>query len=138
LYKPSIYEKLFLISFIAIIACYGCGKVDPIKAKALVVSLIQKIDSGKYNETSAYYTDEFNAGESLDARIEKYKALKDALGNVVSIQCISEKDTTDPNDRPIIQLMYRVKHTKLTSLEAYSVVSQNGDYKIEEQDVEKQ
>jgi hypothetical protein len=31
--------------------------------------------------------------------------------------------------------MYKVKHTKLTSLEAYSVVSQNGDYKVEQQDI---
>ena len=131
-------KKLFFISGIAIITCYGCGHVDQPKAKALVVSLIQKIDSGKYNETSKYYTDEFNAGESLDARMAKYKELQEAFGNVVSIECISAKDSTDPTDRPIVQLMYRVKHTKLTSLEAYSVVSQNGDYKVEEQDVKKE
>src|ERR1700743_2005251 len=118
---------LFILAAIVLFCC-SCGKVNSDKAKALVVSLIQKTDSGKYNETSAYYTDEFNAGESLDARIEKYKELKDAFGNVVSIQCISEKDSTDPDDRPIVQLLYRVKHTKLTSLEAYSVVSQNGSY----------
>jgi hypothetical protein len=131
-------KKLFVVITVVVMACSGCGKVEPNKAKALVVSLIQKIDSGKYDETSAYYTDEFNAGESLDARIEKYKKLKDAFGDVQSIDCISEKDSTDPTDRPIVQLQYRVKHTKLTSLEAYSVVSQNGDYKVESQDVEKQ
>jgi hypothetical protein len=131
-------KKLFVGITVAIIACSGCGKVEPNKAKALVVSLIQKIDSGKYDQTSAYYTDEFNAGESLDVRVEKYKELKEAFGNVQTIDCISEKDSTDPDDRPIIKLKYRVKHTKLTSLEAYSVVSQNGDYKVEQQDVEKQ
>jgi len=131
-------KKLFIVLCIVCVATWGCGHVDQTKAKALVVSLIQKIDSDKYDETSAYYTDEFNAGESLSVRIAKYKELQDAFGNVVSMQCISIKDSTDPDDRPIVKLMYRVKHTKLTSLEAYSVVSQNGDYKIEEQDVNKE
>lgn len=131
-------KKLFILLAIAVTGFWGCGKVDLGKAKALVVSLIQKIDSGKYDETSAYYTDEFNQGESLDARIQKYEELKSAFGNVVSMQCISEKDSTDIFDRPIVQLVYRVKHTKLTSLEAYSVVSQDGDYKVEQQDIEKE
>jgi|SRR6185312_2947064 len=131
-------KKLFVVLCILCVATWGCGHVDQTKAKALVVSLIQKIDSGKYDETSAFYTDEFNAGESLSARIDKYKELKDAFGNVVSIKCISVKDSTDPDDRPIVKLMYLVKHTKLTSVEAYSVVSQNGDYKVEEQDVKKE
>lgn len=131
-------KKLFIALSILAITAWSCGRVDQTKAKALVTSLIQKIDSGKYNETSAYYTDEFNAGESLSARTQKYEELKDALGNVVSVQCISAKDSTDPDDRPIVQLIYKVKHTKLTTLEAYSVVSQNGEYKIEEQDIKKE
>ena len=57
-------KKLFVVLTIATIAFLGCGKVEPNKAKALVESLIHAIDSGKYDETSAYYTDEFNAGES--------------------------------------------------------------------------
>ncbi len=109
--------------------------VDQNRAKALVVSLIQKIDSSKYVETSKFYTDEFNAGESIDARAQKYKILKEAYGNVQSIECISAKDSTDIDDRPIVQLIYKVKHTKLTSLEAFSVVSQNGDYKVEQHDI---
>ena len=103
-----------------------------------MVSLIHTIDSGKYDQTSKFYTDEFNAGESLDARTQKYKQLKEAFGDVKSIEFVSEKDTTDPDDRPIIELIYKVKHTRMTSMEAYSVVSQNGDYKIESQDIKQE
>lgn len=131
-------KKLFVILSILCLATWGCGHVDQTKAKVLVESLIQKIDSGKYDQTSAYYTDEFNGGESLNMRAAKYQELKDAFGTVTSMQCISIKDSTDPDDRPIVKLIYRVKHTKLTSIEAYSVVSQNGDYKVEEQDVKKE
>jgi hypothetical protein len=131
-------KKLFVLLTVIAITCLSCGKVDNNKAKILVMSLIQKIDSGKYDETSDYYTDEFNAGESLNARIQKYKELKEAFGDVQSMECISVKDSTDLDDRPIVQLIYKVKHTKMTSLEAYTVVSQNGDYKIEQQDVKQE
>jgi hypothetical protein len=131
-------KKIFFVLTVATIAWMGCGKVEPNRAKALVVSLIHTIDSGKYDKTSAYYTDEFNSGESLKARIQKYKDLKEAFGAVESIQCVSEKDSTDMFDRPIIYLVYKVNHTKLTSIEVYSVVSQNGDYKVEQQDIRKE
>ncbi len=128
-------KKLFLLLPVIAIACFGCGKVDQSKAKVLVENLIHTIDSGDYANTNKFYTDEFNAGESIDVRSQKYKDLKDAFGNLTSLECISTKDSTDPEDRPIVMLMYKVKHTKMTSLEAYSVVSQNGDYKVESQDI---
>ncbi len=128
-------KKLFVLLTVFAIACFGCGKVDQGKAKTLVETLIHTIDSGDYAGTSKFYTDEFNAGESIDVRTQKYKDLKDAFGNFVSMECISVKDSTDPDDRPIVQLVYKVKHTKLTSLEAYTVVSQAGDYKVEQQDI---
>jgi len=128
-------KKLFVVLTVTTLAWMGCGKVDQNKAKALVENLIHIVDSGKYDKTSAYYTDEFNAGESIAVRIQKYKDLKDVFGDVQSMQCISVKDSTDPEDRPIVQFVYKVTHTKLTSLEAYSVVSQNGDYKVEQQDI---
>jgi hypothetical protein len=128
-------KKMFVVLAVVIIASMGCGKVDQTKAKTLVENLIHTIDSGDYAATSKFYTDEFNAGESLEVRTQKYKDLKDAFGNVQSMQCISVKDSTDPEDRPIVMFIYKIKHTKLTSLEAYSVVSQNGDYKVESQDI---
>ena len=51
------------------------------------------------------------------------------------MQCISAKDSTDPDDRPIVQLIYKVNHTKLPRWRHISVVSQNGDYKVEQQDI---
>jgi len=128
--------KKWFVPFIIIAICIlSCSKVEPNKAKALVELLIQKIDSGKYSETPNYYSEEFNNSESLDARAEKYKELKDANGDVQSMQCISEKASTDPDDRPTLELIYKVKHTKLTSLEAFTVVSQNGDLKVESHDI---
>lgn len=82
-------KKLFVILAIVAIGCLGCGKVDHSKAKALVIGLIQAEDSSKYDETSKYYTDEFNQGESVEARAQKYRQLNEAYGNVVSMQCIS-------------------------------------------------
>lgn len=131
-------KKLFVVASIIAIACSGCANVDQGKAKVLVQNLIRTIDSGDYAGTSKYYTEEFNAGESLDARTEKYKILKETFGDVVSMQCISVKDSTDPDDRPIVMLTYKINHSKLPSLEAFSVVSQNGDYKVEQHDIKQE
>jgi hypothetical protein len=70
-------KKLFVVLTIVTIACMGCGKVDQTKAKVLVENLIHTIDSGDYAATSKFYTDEFNAGESVEVRTQKYKDLKD-------------------------------------------------------------
>jgi hypothetical protein len=131
-------KKLFVLLAVFAITCFGCGKVDQGKAKILVQDLITTIDKGDYAGTSKFYTDEFNAGETIDARTQKYKELKEAFGNVKGMECISSKDSVDLEDRPIVQLIYRVKHTNMTSLEAYSVVSQNGDYKVEQQDIKQE
>ncbi len=128
-------KKLFVLLAVFAVTCFGCGKVDQSKAKTLVEDLMKTIDKGDYAATSKFYTDEFNAGESVDARTQKYKDLKDAFGDIQSSECIRTKDSTDADDRPIVQFIYKVKHTKLTSLEAYTVVLQNGDYKIEQQDI---
>ncbi len=130
-------KSIVLLAVIAI-TCFGCGKVDQGKAKTLVEGLITTIDKGDYANTSKFYTDEFNSGESPDIRTQKYKDLKDAFGNVTGMECISMKDSTDGEDRPIVKLIYRVKHSKMASLEAYSVVSQNGDYKVESQDIKQE
>lgn len=128
-------KKSIVLLAVFTITCFGCGKVDQGKAKTLVESLINTADKGDYAGTSKFYTDEFNGSESIDVRTQKYKDLKEAFGDVKSMECISVRDSTDGDDRPIVKLIYRVKHTKLTSLEAYSVVSQNGDYRVESQDV---
>ena len=128
-------KKLLVILSMVAIGCISCGKVDQGKAKVLVENLIRTIDSGDYAATSKFYSEEFNAGESLELRSAKYNTLKETFGDVQSMQCISVKDSTDPDDRPIVQLVYKVNHTKLPSLEAFSVVSQNGDYKVEQHDI---
>lgn len=135
LYKVYPMKKLFVVLSIVAIGCISCGHVDEGKAKVLVENLIRTIDSGDYAATSKFYSEEFNAGESLALRSEKYQTLREAFGSVQSMQCISVKDSTDQDDRPIVQLIYKVNHTKLPSIEAFSVVSQNGDYKVEQHDI---
>jgi hypothetical protein len=131
-------KKLIFIAAASILICAGCGKVDQNKAKTLVESLIHKIDSGAYSQTSNYYTEEFNASESVEARTEKYQKLKEATGSLVSLECTSVKTATDPDDRPIVELIYQVKFANITMLEAFSVVSQNGDLKVESHDIKQQ
>jgi hypothetical protein len=119
---------------------FGCSNykaIDHAKARALVESLIMKIDSGKYQEANALYTDEFNTGEPLANRIAKYAQLKEAMGNVQSMKCTFIRDSTTEDDWHCAVLIYQVKHTLLTSTEQYTVVSQGGNYKVSEQNIKK-
>ena len=123
------------LSFITVVLLFGCSAMthpDMAKSKAVVEALIQKENSGDYAGTSQYYTDEFNKSESIEARTDKFKRLHDALGDYKSMELIKERDTTDANDFPAVDIIYRVKHAKGNSIEEFTVISEAGTYKIEE------
>ena len=129
-------KKLCGVLILFLAAC--SANLDQYKAKALTDELIQKINSGAYNELSPYYTDELNEGEPIAARTEKFKKLKDVLGDVVSTQIVSEKDSTTQDETNCIILIYNVKHTKYTSREEFTVVKQGGSYKVSQQKIDKE
>lgn len=131
-------KKSFLFFIVLITGCFLAGyKVDPAKAKALIESLEQKIASGDYAGTAQYYGDVMNRSETTEQRVEKFKSLHDVLGDYQSMECISVKDTTDANDIPCLYLVYRIKHTKLTSIESFMVEVEEGQYKVEMHNINK-
>lgn len=112
-------------------ACHAITKINPQKAQALVQNLIKAENSSDYASISKYYTDDFNASEPIDARNAKFKELHNAFGDMTGMELISSKDTTDANDWPCAHIVYRVKHTKINSIEGFSVIWDKGDYKVE-------
>ena len=125
-------KKTLIVITAFVCGCSALVHPDQTKSKALVEALIQKENSGDYAGTSQYYTDEFNKSESIEARTDKFKRLHDALGDYKSMELVKVRDTTDANDFPAVDLIYRVKHTQLNSLEEFTVISEAGTYKVEE------
>jgi hypothetical protein len=123
------------LSFITVVLLFGCSAMthpDMAKSKAVVEALIQKENSGNYAGTSQYYTDDFNKSETPEARTDKFQKLHDALGDFTSAELLKASDSTDPNDFPCVELRYRVKHSKLNSIEEFTVIKEEGNLKVEQ------
>jgi hypothetical protein len=125
--------KKFAFIFALVLAA-GCS-IDQSKAKTAVEGLEQKLSTGDYAGTAPYFSDQMKVSETADQRVEKFKNLHDAVGDFVSMECISSKNATDPNDQPCVNLEYKVKHTKVTTTEDFTVVKEEGNYKISEYDI---
>jgi len=120
---------LIITAFIC--GCTSFKHPDIAQSKTVAEALIQKENSGDYAGTAQYYTDDFNKSEPLAARTEKFQKLHDALGDYVNAECVKSTDSTDLNDFPSVYLQYRVKHSKLTSLENFMVIREGGSLKVE-------
>ena len=124
-------KKLLLLLTLFVCGCAVFSKVNLKKAEAVVQKLIKAENNGDYQSTSQYYTDDFNHAEPLQARNAKFKELHDTFGDMTGVELISAKDTTDPSDWPCARIIYRVKHTRLNSVETFIVIWDKGHYKVE-------
>lgn len=120
-----------ILSTALICGCFAFGNLDHNKAKAAVEALIKAENTTDYKSTSQYYTDDFNSSETMDARTSKLEQMHDAFGDLTGMDLVTIKDTTDPNELKCVELIYKVKHTKLTSVEDFTVINDEGKYKVE-------
>jgi|SRR5581483_6661600 len=119
------------IPVLLICSCSSFKHPDINESKKVAEALIQKENSGDYSKMSQYYTDDFNKAESPEVRAGKFGTLHDALGDYQSAECIKAVDSTDLNDFPSVYLQYKVKHSKLTSVENFMVIREEGNLKVE-------
>jgi|GEM_PF-1281256 hypothetical protein len=123
-------KKILILFVILIAGCSWFKKLDPVKAKTVVEALEQKIGAGDYAGLSQYYSDEMNSSETTEQRADKFQKLHDAMGDFQSMECVYAKDSTDGNDINCVNLEYKVKHTKMTSVEDFIVIDAGTGYKV--------
>ena len=112
-------KKVAVILSLLISGCVSLGgKMDIAKAKTTVETLEQKINKGNYDSLSKFYSEQMNLSENDAQRIDKFKKLHDVEGDLVSTECTSAVNGTDPDDRSCVNLVYTVKYTKLTTTES--------------------
>ena len=122
-------KLILLISILSLWAC-STDKLDTEKGKAAVEILIRKIDREEYKDLSPLYSDDFNAGESLEARTEKFKKLRQALGEVQSLELTEAKNEAVPGDESKLTLTYKIKRSRISSVETFVVILEDGKYKV--------
>jgi hypothetical protein len=126
----------YLFFFVFILAC-NLGKIDELKARTMVESLINDLKNENYSSLDKYYASSFNESEPMQEKIAKFKRLKEATGPIKSYELISS-ELNQNSDRGVneLQLKYKVVCDKLTVQHNYLVINDEGDLKIIFQNIE--
>ena len=120
-------KKFAIVQYILVLSLVACSTVPTInEGKQVAETLIKEADKGNYEALSEYYTTEFNQGEPESLRVEKFKQLKEAFGDLQEIQMI---DSATVSEEGVI-LKFLVKHTKLNSIETFVVVKEENKSKV--------
>jgi hypothetical protein len=130
----KIFSYLFL--FVFILAC-NLGKIDELKARTMVESLINDLKNENYSSLDKYYASSFNESEPMKDKIAKFKRLKEATGPIKSYELISS-ELNQNSDRGVneLQLKYKVVCDKLTVQHNYLIINDEGHLKIIFQNIE--
>jgi len=133
--------KSIRIAFV-ILACvvlfFGCSApIDKKKAQSLVESLLMDLKNENYASLNSYYSASFNESETLEQKTEKFKRLKETMGGIRSFELISSKENHD-TDKGVneLELKYKVVCERVTVVETYLIISDEGDLKIIFQNIE--
>jgi hypothetical protein len=126
--------KIWLLFIVILIGC-SVGHINHAKAKALVETLEHKIGCGEFDDASNFYSGELNTSDLISKRREQLKNRHTLFGDLVSMECISVKDTVTAEDISCVNLAYRVHYANATCLELFTVVSEDSNYKISKHSV---
>src|SRR5579872_199677 len=123
--------KLFMIAVIfALVSCKG-EKPEIDKAKTAVEACLKAIDKGEYAKVKTeYYSTEFGSGETEEELSGKFKKLKEVTGDMQSFEVKESSLNEEPGEDAKIILVYAVKHARVTTLEKFVVIIEEGKYKI--------
>ncbi|HET6244331.1 MAG: hypothetical protein H0V01_05835 [Bacteroidetes bacterium] len=129
-------KKLLVVILIAfsIVAC-ETENIDQPKAEQAVETLINFIKLEEYENVSNLYTVSLNSGESLEDRTEKLKMLRNAMGILKSYELIEAEQTAEFAEQVKLNLTYKIKYARVTSIEKFSIIKEDGNYKIARHDI---
>ena len=121
---------------ILLLAACSSEKLQMGEAKKTAESFIWQLDKGNYSDLSKILSDSYNASESNEKLVEKYKKLKDILGNVKKVQLTESVLEEKTGEESKVILTYLVTHDKLNSQEVFAVVKEGNTYKVADHSVE--
>jgi hypothetical protein len=123
-------KRIFYCLFLLMIISCKEKPMDVDEAKRVVEELILKIDAEDFNTVETLYTPEFNASEPMEAKKVKLLQLKKVLGAVKNMEFVKSENVAEFGQPSKVILEYKIYHTKITSIETFSVIEEEGGYKI--------
>lgn len=127
-----------ILAFITLLMIASCSQkpMDVDVAKELVERLITETDTENFDALPEIYSPAFNQSEPIDVKREKLLQLKDALGNVTGMEFLSSTLVEEFGQPRKLVIEYRVLHTKINTIEKFSVVEDEGGYRVASHSVE--
>lgn len=104
-------------------------------AKKTAESAIQLIGDKKFDGLAALYTKDFNDSEPKETRELKLKQIIEAVGNVMEYKLTDSTQVNNTGEESRIVLKYKVKHSKLSTTETYTIMKDEGKYLLSNIDI---
>jgi hypothetical protein len=106
-------------------------KVNQSEAKKAAEDLLTDIKEAKYDDIDKYYTDLSNESEPHAKKIERFEQLKTITGPIKSFEFMDANEEYD-SDKGLNQLTlkYKVFCEKVTVLQTFLFINDEGDSKI--------
>ncbi len=129
--------KLFTFLFVMLFLSSCALKVNQGEAKKAAESLLTDIMNGNYDGIDKYYTNLSNESEPLEQKTLRFKQLEQVTGPIKSFEFMDSKEEYD-SDKGLNQLTlyYKVFCEKVTVLQTFIFINDEGDSKIIFQNIE--
>jgi Skp family chaperone for outer membrane proteins len=112
-------------------------KVNQDEAKKVAESLLEDLKQGQYDNLNKYYSDLSNESQPLEQKILRFKQLEEVTGRIKSFEFMDAKEEYD-SDKGLNQLTlkYKVFCEKVTVMQTFLFINDEGDSKIIFQNIE--
>ena len=131
------FKPFFLLLILVITQSCTLGKIDQQKGVDLTTQLLNDLKNENYTDIDKYYMDSFNASEPTETKVEKFKRLSDVMGPIVSFEMLLAEVKKDPvSNVNQLFIKYKVVCTKVTALQSFILVNDEGQPKIIFQNIE--
>lgn len=121
---------LFLLLAVATLAGCASEPMDVDKAKKLVEEVITQADAGNFDALQDLYSPAFNQSEPIEVKKEKLLHLKKVLGDVTGMEFVASTLVEEFGQPRKLVIEYRVMHTRVNTYEKFSVVEEEGGYRV--------
>jgi hypothetical protein len=125
-------KRLMYLNLVLLVMLSACEpeKPDENAAQQRIQMLMEDISDNNYEGIGKHFTSAFNQNEPVEKKIEKYQQLKRVLGQLQSMEVVSSASEAKFGEKTKVLLQYRIKYDNATTLEDFTVVKDEGEYKI--------
>lgn len=128
--------KILIAAFALFLFSCAADKLDIAKARDTAEKCLTAIDKEDYAAVvNDYYSKELNGSQTQEELSAKFKKLKDVTGPMQSFELKSSDNSVEPLKESSCTLTYVVKHERITTNEKFTIIEEDGKYRISQHEI---